>query len=199
MSSKLFIITGPSAAGKTTVAEKLLQRKSLKLKKFTTCTTRVKRPGEINGRDYHFLDVKTFTKAIQNQEMIEWSKVYGNYYGSRRTDLMKALQGSKHVLIIVDAQGVKKFQKIIPDSCVIFIDTSKTALIKRLKTRGSDARDIAKRINKYEKDIKAKKSADIVILNKDGNLTQAVNQAADFVENCILTHNKAKKIQTSKT
>ena len=112
MPSILFIITGPSASGKTTVAEKLLQQKFLKLKKITTCTTRNKRPNEISGQDYHFLKKETFAQAIKNKEMFEWSKVYGNYYGSRKTDLIKALQGSKNILIIVDVQGVKKIKKL---------------------------------------------------------------------------------------
>jgi len=193
MPAPLIIITGPSAAGKTTIAKKLLQRKSLNLKKFITCTTRPKRKGEVNHKDYHFIGAENFKQAIKNKEMIEWSKVYGNYYGSRKKDLLKELAGKKPILLIIDAQGVKKFKKIFSACCVIFIDVPKKTLLKRLKERSAGAKEIETRIKKFESEKDTAALADKVIQNKDGKLAETVNNAATLIKYGILLQQKLKK------
>jgi guanylate kinase len=193
MPAPLIILTGPSAAGKTTIAKKLLQKKSLKLKKFVTCTTRPKRKGEINGKDYHFLDEYDFKSAIQNKEMIEWSKIYGNYYGSRKKDLEKQLSGKKPILLILDAQGVKKFKKTMPVCCIIYIDVPKKTLLKRLKDRSASESDIKTRLKKYESEKGVASLADYVVVNKDGDLTNTLKSVATLIKYGILSHQKAKK------
>ncbi|MDF1496701.1 MAG: AAA family ATPase [Patescibacteria group bacterium] len=193
MSAPLIILTGPSAAGKTTIAKMLLQKKSLNLKRFVTCTTRPKRKGEVNHKDYHFLSEEDFKKAIKNKEMIEWSKVYGNYYGSRKKDLLNSLSGKNPVLLIVDSQGVKKIKKIIPTCCVIFIDISKKTLLKRLKERASNSNENQTRIDKYEAEKEAMTLADKVINNKDGELSETIKNVATTINFGILLQKKAKK------
>jgi guanylate kinase len=192
MSAPLIILTGPSAAGKTTVAKKLLRRKSLNLKKFITCTTRPKREGEVNHKDYHFLTEDAFKNAIKNKEMFEWSKVYGHYYGSRKKDLDKDLKGKKSIIMIVDVQGVKKLKKMLPTCCIFFIDISKKTLIKRLKDRASSIKEIEKRIVKYDTEKAAEIIADKVILNNDGRLDETVTNIATCIKWAILQQKKAK-------
>ncbi len=182
MSAPLIIITGPSAAGKTSVAEKLLKKKSLNLKRLITCTTRPKRKGEKNHKDYHFLTEDVFKKAIENKEMLEWSKVYGHYYGSRKTDLKKALQGKQPVLMIVDVQGVKKLRNKIPNCCIIYIDVPKRSIIKRIKKRAFDSEDAKHRIKAYKKEQEAKKKVNNIVVNREGELKQAVKDAALIIK-----------------
>lgn len=193
MSAPLILLTGPSAAGKTSVAKKLLQRKSLDISRFITCTSRPKRQDEVNHRDYHFLTEDEFKKAIKNKEMIEWSKVYGHYYGSRKKDLEKALKGKKPVLLIIDIQGVKKIKKLFPTCCIIYIDVPKKTLLKRLKERGSKILDIEKRIKAYEKENAAKCLADKVIVNKPGKLAETVKHTATIIKYGILMQCNDKK------
>jgi guanylate kinase len=193
MSAPVIIITGPSAAGKTTVVRKLLQRKTLNLKRFVTCTTRPKRKGEVNHRDYHFLSEQDFKKAIKSKEMMEYSKVYGHYYGSRKKDFEKDIKGKKALLLIIDIQGVKKLKKLIPTCCILFIDISKKTLLKRLKDRGSNIKDVALRIKKYDKEEAAKSIASKVIINRNGKLAQTVNSIATLIKFGILKQERAKK------
>jgi len=193
MSAPLIILTGPSTAGKTTIAKKLLQNKSLNLKRFITCTSRPKRKGEVNHKDYHFLTEEDFKKAIKNKEMIEWSKVYNNYYGSSKKDLLKNLSGKNPILLLVDSQGVKKIKKTIPTCCVIFIDIPKKTLLKRLKDRASSIKEIQTRVNKYDVEKEVMALADKVITNKDGELSETVKNVATCINYGILLQKNAKK------
>ncbi|MFZ6015270.1 MAG: guanylate kinase [Patescibacteria group bacterium] len=192
MSAPLIIITGPSAAGKTTVAECLLKRKSLKLKRFVTCTTRPKRKGEVNHKDYHFIKEADFKKAINNKEMLEWSKVYGEHYGSNKKDLLKALDGKNPILMVVDIQGVKKLKKLKPACCIIYIDVPKKTFLKRIKQRALNLTDFKARAAQYDKEQNAKKLADIVIINKDGRLRETVEKAACIIGYGLLLQKKGK-------
>lgn len=182
MSAPLIIITGPSAAGKTTVAQELLKKKSLNLKRLITCTTRPKRKGEKNHKDYHFLTEEEFKKAIDNKEMLEWSKVYGNYYGSRKADLEKALKGKQPVMMVIDVQGVKKLRNKLPTCCIIYIDVPKRSIIKRIKDRAFDGEDAKLRIKAYEKEKEAKKKVNNIVVNREGKLEQAVRDAAIIIK-----------------
>lgn len=197
MPAPLIIITGPSTAGKSTIADCLIKRKALKLKRFITCTTRPKRPSEKNHRDYHFLTKTEFEREIKNKSLFEWSKVYGQYYGSRKKDLLKELQGKRPILIIVDSQGVKKLKRLVPACCTVFIDVPKKTFLQRIQKRTGSGADLKLRADKFDAEQKAKKIADIVIENHEGKLNQTVEHTACLIDFGILLHKKRKNRQIS--
>jgi len=146
MKGTLYILTGPSGVGKTTVAKKLLARKE-NLIRVVTCTTRSIRKGEVDGQDYNFISKDEFEKHIKEHEMYEWAQVYGNYYGSRKIDVDKLITTGKDVLMVVDVQGAKELKKQIPKAQTIFLEAeSPEILIKRLEKR-----DQGKTINLEER------------------------------------------------
>ncbi len=122
---KIFVMTGPSAVGKTTVAERLLARRPT-LKKVVTCTTRPPRPGETDGTHYHFLDAETFARLAEAGEMFESAHHYGNHYGSRRADVRALLEAGFDVLFVVDVVGAATIKRDHPEAVTIFIDAEST-------------------------------------------------------------------------
>jgi len=157
----LIIITGPSGAGKSTVVDEILTdaaaRRAMPLRKFVTCTTRDKRPGEKDGRDYHFLSRKEFEMDLKAGWFFEHAEVYGNLYGSSRREMEKLFKGKKPIIGILDVQGAKTVKNIYPDAFTIFIDAPKKSLVARLKARNPDPQELKRRIAKMEKEKKLRR------------------------------------------
>lgn len=176
----LFIITGPSGAGKSTVVDMLLSaagaRRAVPLRKFVTCTTRDKRPGEKDGRDYHFLSRKEFEKDLKDGWFFEHAEVYGNLYGSSRRVMEKLLKGKTPIIGVLDVQGARTVKRMIPEAFTIFIDAPKKCLVHRLKFRQTDPAELKRRIAKMEKEKKLKKSFDLAIMNPDGKLEETIRK-----------------------
>lgn len=186
----LFIITGPSGAGKSTVVEAILAdvgaRHAVPLRKFVTCTTRAKRPGEKNGRDYHFLSRKEFEKDLKAGWFFEHAEVYGNLYGSSRREMEKLFKGKKPIIGILDVQGAKTVKGLYPNAVAIFIDAPKKSLVARLKARKPEPQELKRRIAKMENEKKLKKSFDLAIMNPDGKIKETIRK----VETAIAKHIK---------
>lgn len=146
---KLFIVSAPSGAGKTSLVDALIKELSLviPLKKAVTYTTRSPRPGEINGVDYYFLSRPDFERKINESFFIEFSMAYGHYYGSSKEVIHNVNCGASY-LMILDKEGALQVRSVFKDACLIWIYTSDIESLKsRLLLRGSEEQlEIEKRL-----------------------------------------------------
>lgn len=168
----LFIISGASGTGKTTLSRAL--EKGLGLHFSVSATTRSKRTGEEEGKDYRFLSLDNFKKMIGEGEFLEWAVVHGNYYGTPREPIETKLGEGKSVLLDLDTQGALKLKKDRKDAILIFIrPPSLEALRERLEKRGTDPKEVMeKRIKKAAEEIAQSDQYDHVLINEDLKKTQ---------------------------
>ncbi len=165
----MIVICAPSGTGKSTLLSRL-KSEHPELEWSVSCTTRPMRTGEVNGRDYHFLDANDFQQQISDGLFIEWAKVHSNFYGTSRKFVDEGLNLGKKMLFDLDVQGADAMKKIYgKDAVVIFIEPpSVEELEKRLRTRGTDGDDvIQERVNNARKELSRKNDYDYLILNDD--------------------------------
>jgi len=135
---ELFIVSGPSGSGKSSLCDALLKQ-SPNLNLSISCTTREPRPGEANGREYHFLSKTLFEAQRDDGNFLEWANVHGNFYGTRKSDVETALEEGRDILLEIDWQGATQVAEKIPQAHRIFIlPPSVEALRQRLTSRGQD-------------------------------------------------------------
>ena len=164
---RLFIVSAPSGAGKTTLCQKLssiIQN----LKHSVSYTTRPMRHGEINNRDYTFIKEDVFRRMARRDEFIEWAEVHGNLYGTSRKRLEAMLDKGINVILDVDTQGARQIRKKYKDGIYIFIlPPSLRALRERLKKRMCNSKEeIQRRLKRAADEIREYKKYDYVILNR---------------------------------
>lgn len=171
--AKIVIISGPSGCGKTTLHKALLVSPSLKdkLVKSISATTRSKRPGERQGKDYLFLDTKTFEDRIKKGYFLEWERVFDNYYGTPKQQALNLLKKGINVLLCIDVKGAKTVAQEFPRALKIFIKApSMKVLETRLKARGSESKEsLEMRLKVARKELKEAKHYDHVVINADLN------------------------------
>ncbi len=142
---KLFVLTAPSGAGKTTLAH-ALRAADPALHFSVSFTTRAPRAGEQDGRDYCFVDRARFEAMIAADELLEHAQVFGNYYGTGRGQVEGQTRAGRHVLLDIDWQGARQVRAHMPESVLIFIlPPSLAELERRLRGRGTDAEDVIRR------------------------------------------------------
>ena len=139
----MFVLSSPSGAGKTTLSRLLIERMT-GLKMSVSATTRQKRPGEVDGRDYLFVDKARFEDMVEGNELLEWATVFGNRYGTPRAPVEAALSAGEDVLFDIDWQGTQQLrEKARADVVSVFIlPPSAADLEKRLHTRAQDSDDV---------------------------------------------------------
>lgn len=174
--TNLFLITGTSGAGKSTIIYRLLQDKTLNLVRFVTTTTRAPRPNEENGVDYWFVDKETFLKKVAANDFFEWAHIYGHMSGTDRQEIERLKILNRPIILSIDVQGLKPFKTAFPEAPVIFIDAPVSQLIRRLEDRKTSKEDIEIRTKKIEEEEKFKPTADAVIINEDGKLEETVER-----------------------
>ena len=165
----MLVLSSPSGAGKTTISRALLEREP-NLVMSVSATTRPRRPGEVEGRDYFFVDPATFSEMINRRELLEHAKVFGNYYGTPQAPVEQALASGKDVLFDIDWQGTQQIAQTSRDDLVsIFIlPPSVSELERRLKRRASDPADVvAARMAKASEEISHWAEYDYIIVNDD--------------------------------
>ncbi|RMH61581.1 MAG: guanylate kinase [Zetaproteobacteria bacterium] len=168
MSGRLFIVSGPSGAGKSSLcAAWLKQCPNLRLSVSTT--TRAPRPGERDGREYHFVDRACFERARDAGEFLEWASVHGELYGTRARDVRALLDAGYDVLLEIDWQGAAQVAARMPEAVRIFIlPPSIEELRVRLNARGQDdAATIARRVAAAEEELRHADEAHHRIVNDD--------------------------------
>ena len=166
MAGNLYVVVAPSGAGKTTLVRLLLEQEA-GVSLSVSFTTRPPRPGEQDGRDYHFVDAAAFQAMIARQEFLEWAEVHGNLYGTSKTWISERLGSGSDVLLEIDWQGARQVRSVFPGAIGIFIlPPSLEELTRRLTGRGTDsAETIARRLAAAEAEIRHAGEFDYVIIN----------------------------------
>lgn len=165
----MLVLSSPSGAGKTTLTRWLLKNDA-NVTMSVSATTRPPRPGEVDGKDYHFLGVEDFLRMVQQNEFLEHAVVFGNHYGTPKAPVDAALADGRDVLFDIDWQGAQQMRAIAREDMVsIFVlPPSRDELERRLKGRAEDAADvIAKRMAKADGEISHWAEYDYVVINDD--------------------------------
>ncbi|MDR0647788.1 MAG: guanylate kinase [Synergistaceae bacterium] len=137
----LFILSGPAGAGKGTL-RKVLFKEVPDLVYSVSCTTRLRRPGEVEGKDYYFVGKSDFIDMIRNDAFLEWAEVHGNYYGTRKSDVETCLDLGCDMVLEIDVQGSRQVKTAMPQAIRIFITVpSIDELENRLEDRGTETQD----------------------------------------------------------
>ena len=175
MSGNLFIVSAPSGAGKTSLVSALL-KSNRHIALSVSYTTRAPRPGEIDGKDYHFVSREQFLAMAQKGDFLESAEVYGNLYGTSQSWIEKELVSGRDILLEIDWQGAEQVRRLMPHVISIFIlPPSLSALETRLQGRGQDSAEvIARRMQAARDDISHVAEFDYVIIND--KLDEALQQ-----------------------
>lgn len=165
----MFIMSSPSGAGKTTISRMLLERDG-HIRMSVSCTTRPPRPGEIDGKDYHFIGQDQFDRMVENGEFLEWATVFGNCYGTPKAQVKAGLKDGRDYLFDIDWQGTQQlYQKLERDVVRVFLlPPSIDELRRRLTGRGTDSAEvIAARMERARSEISHWDGYDYVVVNDD--------------------------------
>ena len=194
MSSKtdgsIFIFSSPSGAGKTTLVKLVSKKENFTIS--ISHTTRKPRSKEVNGKDYHFVDDKTFQSLIKQREFLEYAKVFDNYYGTSRSPVIKNLSEGINILFDIDWQGSKQIKSQSKNFNIFsffVLPPSKEVLFERLTNRDMKDKLIAsERMKEFYKDIKHWVDYDYVVIND--NLEICYNEVIEVIENIVSSKKK---------
>ena len=165
---KVFVITGPSGVGKGTLIEQLLERVP-ELELSVSATTREPRPGEVDGRDYHFLAAEEFDRRVDAGDFLEHATYSGNRYGTLREEVERRLAEGRSVVLEIEVQGARQVRATMPEAMLIFIAPPDPASLReRLEGRGTDSAEaIERRLRTAEIELEAQAEFPHVIVNDE--------------------------------
>ena len=188
----LVVISAPSGTGKTTVVRALLAKNN-NMVASVSYTTRSKRANELDNEDYNFVSSTAFESMITNGDLLEYAKVFDNYYGTPKKEVDEQLNSGKNVILEIDWQGAMQVKQKVPDCLLLFLlPPSKKELMSRLQKRGTDTNEqIKMRFDEALNDVKQFEHFDRVFVNQDINIT--VNQILTYVEKPYLSKTRLPK------
>ena len=165
----MLVLSSPSGAGKTTLSRKLLTvERNIELS--ISVTTRKKRPGEVNGRHYHFIDRKRFDQLVRSDNLLEYAEVFGHFYGTPRKPVERGLKQGRDMLFDIDWQGTQQLRERARDDLVsvFLLPPSSAELARRLHTRAQDEKKVIHaRMAKASGEMSHWAEYDYVVINRD--------------------------------
>ncbi len=180
----MFILSSPSGAGKTTLADRLLKQDG-EMALSISATTRPRRPGEVHGQDYYFVSKDEFLRMRDNGELLEWANVFGHLYGTPRGLVEDTLRAGRDVLFDIDWQGAQQLDEVAGEDVVkVFIlPPSRAELERRLRQRAQDTEDVVQtRMAKADAEISHWAEYDYVIVNYDLEESEELLRSILFAE-----------------
>lgn len=179
----LIVISGPSGVGKDSIVQRMIER-DLPFHFVVTATTREKRQTEINGTDYWFVSKDEFARMIEQNELIEYAIVYGDYKGIPKREVREAFASGMDVVMRIDVQGAESVRKFAPEALMIFITCEgEDELERRLRERKTETADsLSLRIATARKELQRIESFDYVIVNQDFHLDDTVNKVRAIID-----------------
>lgn len=182
---KLFVISGPSGAGKSTVVFKAVENRSDVCFSISV-TTRKPRPGEVDGKEYFFVDLDRFKEMVEHDELLEHAEYVANSYGTPRAYVQEQLDEGKNVLLDIEVQGARQVHEKMPEAVMIFIvPPSMEVLKQRLENRGTDtARAIEARLIRAKQEYAEADFYDYIIVNDDAGKAAKEFEAIITAESC---------------
>jgi guanylate kinase len=165
---RLFVVSAPSGAGKTTIVERLIQR-MLDLRMSRSYTSRPARPGETDGVDYNFVSRSRFEAMIAGDQFLEWADVFGNLYGTSTVDTERALAAGTDLVLVIDVQGARQVRRHQPSVASVFVlPPSFDVLESRLRGRSQDTEEqMRRRLETARREVAAVPEYDYVVVNDE--------------------------------
>ena len=188
----LIVISAPSGAGKTTICKRLLDEFP-DLYFSVSCTTRLPRKGEKDGRDYHFISVAEFKNRTGKGEFVEWEEIYGHFYGTLKKEIEDRTGKGHDVILDIDIKGAGNVKSIYPQGVFVFImPPSVETLKERLKKRGSETDDVMKmRFDRVMEEVRENERYDYVIFN------DIINDSVDVMRSIYIAEkNRRSRLQS---
>lgn len=179
----LIVISGPSGSGKDTVVQRMKER-GLPFHFVVTATTRPKRANEVHGRDYWFVSKEEFARMIEQNDLIEYAIVYGDYKGIPKAQVREALASGQDVVMRLDVQGAETVRKLAAEALLIFVTTeTEEELVRRLQERRTETpEELALRIATARKELQRIEAFDYVIVNRDFHLDETVDTIRAIID-----------------
>lgn len=176
------VVSGPSGAGKDTVLNRMKER-NVPADFVVTLTTRPPRDYEVDGLNYNFVKETQFMKLIEDGDLLEYARVYGNWYGVPRKPVLQSLEAGRDAVIKVDIQGAATIKKNMPEACFVFVTPPDAgALSKRLKKRNTEsASDLDLRLKTAGAEFAQLHLFDYVVINRDGEVDAAVDDMVSII------------------
>lgn len=181
---KLVVISAPSGAGKTSLAQAILARNP-GMRFSVSATTRPMRSNEIDGTDYYFLTKEEFQHRVAAGEFAEWEEIYGDYYGTLRAEIDRALAAGEHIIFDVDVKGGLSIKRLYPDALLIFIQPPSTEMLyERLRSRHTENdAALARRMERVPMELELGKQFDKQVTNDV--LDRAIEEVQRLVQNYL--------------
>uniref|UniRef100_A0ACD5YLJ8 Uncharacterized protein n=1 Tax=Avena sativa TaxID=4498 RepID=A0ACD5YLJ8_AVESA len=180
----ILVISGPSGVGKDAVIKRLQEERE-EIHFVVTATSRAIRPGEVDGKDYHFVNKEEFLTMIEREELLEYALVYGEYKGIPKQQIRDYMAKGHDIVLRVDIQGAATLRHILGESAIFIflVAESEEALVKRLIHRKTETTDmLLVRIATAREEVRRMKQFDYVVVNAEGKLEDAVKQVESIID-----------------